>query len=42
MNSVGDTEDGGTSFLCTWGNKAAEYEYSAWGQAFCCRMSLLI
>ena len=34
--SVGDTEDGGTSLLCTWGNKVDEYEYSDWGWAFCC------
>ena len=35
-NSVGDTEDGRTSFLCIWSNKVNEYEYSDRGQAFCC------
>ena len=36
VNSVGDTEDGGTSILCIWENKVTEYEYSERGQAFCC------
>ena len=25
-----------TSLLCIWENKVTEYEYSEWGQAFCC------
>ena len=35
MNSLGDGAVRGRG-LRTWGNKVAEYEYSDWGQAFCC------
>ena len=31
-DSWGDTEAGRTSFLCPWGNKVTEYEYSVRGQ----------
>ena len=36
FDSRGDTEAGGQTLPCTWGNKGTEYEYSERGQAFCC------
>ena len=36
MNSLGDGAVRGRGVCVLWRNKVTEYEYSDWGQAFCC------